>query len=176
MDIGNDEAVARQAPVRRLVFMVLLLATKDRATEVRFEPSEADSAWKLRYKVGGCWYDMAPVPLEVPIAQEIRHMAGLRLASVWQRLFAWGTDKATPDEGTIRLVIRGKEMEITASLHRGGSGSGGLDTVALRLPQTSVLAEQAEPILGEYLRKYRHEEERAGGPAKPGAATHQPGD
>ncbi len=174
IDIGNDEAVFSQAPVRRLVYIVLLLATKDRATEVRFEPSDTDSEWKLRYEVGGRWYDMVPVPLNIPISQEIRHMARLRFASAWQRLCAWHTDKSAPDASALRLVISGKGIEITASFHRWGSGSRALEAVVLRLPPTTVLAEQAGSILGDYCRKHLHEVEQTGGPADQSAAADRP--
>jgi len=68
------------------------------------------------------------------------------------------------------LVISGKEVEITVSLHREGSGSQGLEAVVLRLPQTNGPSEEAKSILGEYLRKHHPEEEQTDGSAAPGTS------
>jgi hypothetical protein len=176
IDIGNGDVLSRQAPVRRLVYLVLLLAVKDRAAEVRFEPSEADREWKLRYEVGGQWHDMEPVPLDVPICQEIRRLGGMRSASRWRRLLAWPGDTGVADERTIRLVISGKAVELTASLHRSGHGNRQLETAVLRLPRSTGPADDAGRVLGEYLENWRRQEASAGGLAGPGTEADPPGD
>jgi hypothetical protein len=136
IDIANADAVAAQLPVRRLVSLVLLLAVKDRATEVRFEPSVADGEWKLRYEIDGRWYDMAPVPLDVPISREIRRLG----------------------ERTIRWAISGQAVEITVLLSRAGRDSRQPETAVLRLPHPTGAADQAGRVLGEYLEKWCREE------------------
>jgi type IV pilus assembly protein PilB len=141
IEIGQADTVAGQAPVRRLLSIVLLLALKDRATEVRFEPSESDGEWKLRYEVADHWYEMVPVPLDVPISQEVRQIAGLR-SSFW---------KKAPNEGTLRVVISGQSVEIMALIQASERGSRSRETVILRLPPTPFPVEEAGRILREYL-------------------------
>jgi hypothetical protein len=174
--IGSGDAVSGQVPVRRLIYLVLLLAVKDRAAEVRFEPSEVDGEWKLRYLVGGQWYDMAPVPLDVPICEEIRRLGGMHSASGWRRLLAWRGGKPVADERAIRLVISGKAMEITASLHRGGRGNRQLETAVLRLSHSAGPADDAGRVLGAYLEQCRGQETPPGGLAEPGTEADPPRD
>src|SRR5262245_20264551 len=66
-DLTELEEIDYARPIPTLVRMVLLLALKDRATEVRFEP--LSDRYQLSYRVGGTLFDMVPPPLSV--AQKI---------------------------------------------------------------------------------------------------------
>ena len=48
------------SPVRQLVHMILILALKDRASDVYFEPQESE--YRLSYRVAGVLYEMVPPP------------------------------------------------------------------------------------------------------------------
>ncbi len=50
-NLTDAEALADSVPVRKLLNMVLLLAIKDHASDIHFEPFEDDSAFGLRRKV-----------------------------------------------------------------------------------------------------------------------------
>jgi len=174
IDIGSDQAFSSQVPVRKLIYLVLLVAIRDRATEVRFSPSEADSQWKLGYEIDGRWHEMVPVPLHWGISQEIRRLAGLRFAFPWRQFLVWRKDKAAPDQSAIRLQISGKCVEIMASLGRAESGSRGPEAVILRLPQTGVSAEEAGATLQKHLRRHRRDSGQKGGQADAGDAAERP--
>jgi hypothetical protein len=153
IDLGTSEGISGQVPVRKLISLVLLLAVKDRATEVRFVPCAADGQWKLCYQVGGDWSDMEPVPLDVPISQEVRRLG--RMSAGWWGLFGW----RDTNEATIRLLIAGQPVEIKASLHREAGQP--LETVVLRLSQQAAPAENAARLLGEFMEGCRIEPEPA---------------
>jgi type IV pilus assembly protein PilB len=81
-EIANVEALLEGPPARRLVNLVLLLAIKDKASEVRFQPTEG--ACKLSYEVDGKLLDLVPAPthfLAKRIINVIKVMADLDFAT-----------------------------------------------------------------------------------------------
>src|SRR5206468_5712342 len=60
IDLEAIEEMAEAAPVRKLLNMVLLLAIKDKASDVHFEPFEEE--YKMRYRVDGVLYELVPPP------------------------------------------------------------------------------------------------------------------
>src|SRR5690606_22363146 len=59
-DLSNPEELADAAPIRKLLNMVLLLAVKDQASDIHFEPFEDE--FKIRVKADGQLYEMVPPP------------------------------------------------------------------------------------------------------------------
>ena len=60
IDLEAIEEMAEAAPVRKLLNMVLLLAIKDKASDIHFEPFEEE--YKMRYRVDGVLYELVPPP------------------------------------------------------------------------------------------------------------------
>ncbi|MBC8289502.1 MAG: pilus assembly protein PilB, partial [Planctomycetes bacterium] len=60
IDIGSEEELVNSSPIRKLLNMVLLLAIKDKASDVHFEPFEDE--FKIRVKADGVLYEMVPPP------------------------------------------------------------------------------------------------------------------
>ena len=60
IDLEAIEEMAEAAPVRKLLNMVLLLAIKDKASDIHFEPFEDE--YKMRYRVDGVLYELVPPP------------------------------------------------------------------------------------------------------------------
>jgi type IV pilus assembly protein PilB len=60
IDLTGAEALADSVPVRKLLNMVLLLAIKDHASDVHFEPFEDE--FRIRIKADGVLYEMVPPP------------------------------------------------------------------------------------------------------------------
>jgi type IV pilus assembly protein PilB len=153
IEIESQGALSSGPPVRRLVYMVLLLAVKDRATEVLFEPSPPDREWKVRYNVGRAWHEMVPVPLWVPISREIRRLAGLGLARrLLIRVGRLVTGSSPVQESRVRLLVAGRAVDLGVSVEPptlGGAGTA--EAVALRLPDGELPCEEARRILTEYL-------------------------
>ena len=86
--------MAEAAPVRKLLNMVLLLAIKDKASDIHFEPFEEE--YKMRYRVDGVLYELVPPPrhLASAIASRIKVMSNLDIAE--RRLPAGRPDPARP--------------------------------------------------------------------------------
>src|SRR5262249_23750099 len=81
VDLEAIEEMAEAAPVRKLLNMVLLLAIKDKASDIHFEPFEEE--YKMRYRVDGILYELVPPPrhLAPAIASRINVMSNLDIAA-----------------------------------------------------------------------------------------------
>ena len=93
------------APVRKLLNMVMLLAIKDRASDIHFEPFEEE--YKLRYKCDGVIYEMIPPPrhLANAISTRIKVMSSLDI-----------TERRLPQDGRIELNIGGNRVDMRVSI------------------------------------------------------------
>ncbi|MSU80223.1 MAG: pilus assembly protein PilB [Gemmataceae bacterium] len=105
IDLDKLMEEADQAPVRKLVNMVMLLAIKDRASDIHFEPFEEE--YKLRYKCDGVLMEMIPPPrhLANAIATRIKVMANLDIA-----------ERRMPQDGRIELNIGGNQVDMRVSI------------------------------------------------------------
>src|SRR5258708_4072952 len=79
-DLASLEEMADAAPIRKLLNMVLLLAIKDQASDIHFEPFEDE--FKIRVKADGVLYEMVPPPrhLANAIVTRIKVMSNLDIA------------------------------------------------------------------------------------------------
>src|SRR4051812_6426355 len=104
IDLEAIEEMAEAAPVRKLLNMVLLLAIKDKASDVHFEPFEEE--YKMRYRVDGVLYELVPPPrhLAPAISSRIKVMANLDIA-----------ERRLPQDGRIELNIGGNSVDIRVS-------------------------------------------------------------
>jgi type IV pilus assembly protein PilB len=104
IDLEAIEEMAEAAPVRKLLNMVLLLAIKDKASDIHFEPFEDE--YKMRYRVDGVLYELVPPPrhLAPAIASRIKVMANLDIA-----------ERRLPQDGRIELAIGNHTVDIRVS-------------------------------------------------------------
>ena len=104
IDLEAIEEMAEAAPVRKLLNMVLLLAIKDKASDVHFEPFEEE--YKMRYRVDGVLYELVPPPrhLASAIASRIKVMSNLDIA-----------ERRLPQDGRIQLALGGNSVDIRVS-------------------------------------------------------------
>ncbi|HEV3167119.1 MAG TPA: ATPase, T2SS/T4P/T4SS family [Isosphaeraceae bacterium] len=104
IDLEAIEEMAEAAPVRKLLNMVLLLAIKDKASDIHFEPFEDE--YKMRYRVDGVLYELVPPPrhLAPAIASRIKVMSNLDIA-----------ERRLPQDGRIELFIGGNSVDIRVS-------------------------------------------------------------
>ena len=59
----DDESEANSAPIVRYIDLVLEQAMREGASDVHFEPFEAE--FKIRYRVDGALYEMSPPPVHL---------------------------------------------------------------------------------------------------------------
>ncbi len=103
MSISMDDAV-NDVPVVKFVNLVLMQAVQDRASDIHFEPFE--DQFKIRYRVDGALYEMAPPPkhLSTPVTSRLKIMANLNIS-----------EKRLPQDGRISTVIAGKQVDLRIS-------------------------------------------------------------
>src|SRR5438477_433795 len=109
LNLLNEEqvvqALADSAPVRKLLNMVLLLAIKDHASDVHFEPFEDE--FRIRIKADGVLFEMVPPPrhLAFAITTRIKVMANLDIA-----------ERRLPQDGRIELTVGGHPVDLRVSV------------------------------------------------------------
>ena len=105
IDLTSVEALADSAPVRKLLNMVLLLAIKEHASDLHFEPFEEE--FKIRVKADGVLYEMVPPPrhLAFAITTRIKVMANLDIA-----------ERRMPQDGRIELTVGGHPVDLRVAV------------------------------------------------------------
>jgi len=104
-DLTSVEALAESAPVRKLLNMVLLLAIRDGASDIHFEPFESE--FRIRLKAEGVLQEMVPPPkhLSFAITTRIKVMANLDIA-----------ERRLPQDGRIELNVGGHPVDLRVSV------------------------------------------------------------
>jgi len=104
-DLASLEEMADAAPIRKLLNMVLLLAIKDQASDIHFEPFEDE--FKIRVKADGVLYEMVPPPrhLANAITTRIKVMSNLDIA-----------ERRLPQDGRIELNVGGNTVDLRVSV------------------------------------------------------------
>ncbi len=124
IDLEAIEEMAEAAPVRKLLNMVLLLAIRDKASDIHFEPFEEE--YKMRYRVDGILYELVPPPrhLAPAISSRIKVMSNLDIA-----------ERRLPQDGKIQLALGGNSVDIRVSTLPTMFG----ESVVLRILDRSVV-------------------------------------
>ena len=100
----NAEVEANSAPIIRYVDLVLYQAINEGSSDIHFEPFEQD--FKIRYRVDGALYEMAPPPphLALPIISRLKVMSNMNIA-----------EKRIPQDGRIVKHIGDKQVDMRVS-------------------------------------------------------------
>ncbi|MFL6528553.1 MAG: GspE/PulE family protein [Chthoniobacterales bacterium] len=98
------EAEANATPIIRFVDLILYQAIQDRASDIHFEPFEYE--FKIRYRVDGALYEMAPPPrhLALPVISRVKVMANMNIA-----------ERRLPQDGRIQKNIAGRSVDLRVS-------------------------------------------------------------
>ncbi len=98
------EAEANSAPIIRYVDLVLFQAIKERASDIHFEPFEKE--FKIRYRVDGALYEMAPPPvhLAVAIISRVKVMSNMNIA-----------ERRVPQDGRIVKQVGDRQVDMRVS-------------------------------------------------------------
>ncbi len=104
LDIASLREMAAQAPVVKLVALILSQSVKDHASDIHFEPFEDE--FRIRYRIDGVLYDMVPPPkrLAIPVTCRIKVMADMDIA-----------EKRLPQDGHMPLRIGQKNIDFRVS-------------------------------------------------------------
>ena len=103
-DVEHLRDLASEAPVIRLVNLVIQRAVELRASDIHIEPFE--NRLKVRYRVDGVLVDgeSPPVNLTAAVISRIKIMAKLNIA-----------ERRLPQDGRIMLRVQGKELDLRVS-------------------------------------------------------------
>ena len=132
--------LANEAPIVRFVNLVLYQAVQDRASDIHFEPFEDE--FKIRYRVDGALYEMAPPPkhLALPVISRIKVMSNLNIS-----------ERRLPQDGRISFPIGGRQIDLRVSTLPTQFG----ESVVLRILDRSSVNLDIEALnLPKYLYDY----------------------
>lgn len=134
------EAEANATPIIRFVDLILFQAIQDRASDIHFEPFEHE--FKIRYRVDGALYEMAPPPrhLALPVISRVKVMANLNIA-----------ERRLPQDGRIQKNIAGRMIDMRVSTLPTQFG----ESVVLRVLDRSTVNLDLEALgMPEYIHDY----------------------
>ncbi len=103
-DVGRLQDMASEAPIIRLVNLIITRAVEGRASDIHIEPF-ADEL-RVRYRIDGVLHDIEVIPkkLQAAIFSRIKIMAKLNIA-----------ERRLPQDGRIMLKVGGAEIDIRIS-------------------------------------------------------------
>ena len=131
IDISKIEKMGSLPPVVKLLNLILYQAIRDQASDVHFEPFEHE--FKIRYRIDGLLYEMAPPPPHIALAliSRIKVMSKLDIA-----------ETRVPQDGRIPLTIAGKPVDLRVSTLPTMHG----ESVVMRVLDRSVVQLELEQI------------------------------
>ena len=103
-DITQLRDMAFEAPVVRLVNLLIEEAVSAEASDIHIEPSE--DSLRVRYRIDGILYDLEAPPrrLQAAVTSRIKLMAELNIA-----------ERRLPQDGRIRMTLNGRRVDIRVS-------------------------------------------------------------
>src|SRR5262245_23629723 len=149
INLDDVTALADSAPVRKLLNMVLLMAIKEHASDLHFEPFEDE--FRIRIKADGVLYEMPPPRhLAFAITTRIKVMANLDIA-----------ERRLPQDGRIELTVGGHPVDLRVSVLPTMFG----ESVVMRVLDRSVVSLDLAKVgmNKETLEKFRTAIERPNG-------------
>ena len=94
-----------EAPVVKMVNVILAQAIKEKASDVHIEPE--DKALRIRYRIDGVLYERLSPPkkLQAALISRIKIMSNLDIA-----------ERRLPQDGRMRIVLNNKEIDFRVSI------------------------------------------------------------
>lgn len=103
-DIGHLKDLASEAPIIKLVNLIIARALESRASDIHVEPFEDELS--IRYRIDGVLHNVetAPKKLQAAIVSRIKIMAKLNIA-----------ERRLPQDGRIRIKVSDREIDLRVS-------------------------------------------------------------
>jgi general secretion pathway protein E len=142
-DIEHLKDLASEAPVIRLVNLLISKASEQRASDIHIEPFE--NRLIVRYRIDGVLHEVESPPrrLSAAVISRVKIMANLDIA-----------ERRLPQDGRIKLRISGKEIDLRVSTVPTMHG----ESVVMRILDKGGVPLNFESLgfEGEPLRKFLH--------------------
>jgi type IV pilus assembly protein PilB len=105
IDLDRLATDSEDAPVIKIVNLILAQAVKEKASDIHIEPFQ--KTLKLRYRVDGelMLAESPPKALQLAITSRIKILAGLNIA-----------ERRVPQDGRFRIKVMGKEIDLRISI------------------------------------------------------------
>lgn len=103
-DVHHLRDMALEAPIIKLVNLIISRAVEERASDIHVEPFENDL--HIRYRIDGILHKVESPPkrLQLAVISRVKIMAKLNIA-----------ERRLPQDGRIRLRVAGKEIDLRVS-------------------------------------------------------------
>ena len=144
IDLEDKAAMAKAAPVVKLLNYILYQAIRDKASDIHLEPFEGD--FKIRYRVDGSLFELeAPPPhLAEALIARVKVMSDLDIA-----------ETRLPQDGRIELTVGGRSVDLRVSTLPTMFG----ESTVMRILDRSVVSLSLDnlglqPSIRERLRKF----------------------
>jgi general secretion pathway protein E/type IV pilus assembly protein PilB len=124
------EEIADDAPIIKLVSLIILQALKERVSDIHLEPFE--KTFKIRYRIDGVLHEKTPPPkrFQAAMLSRIKIMAGMNIA-----------ERRLPQDGRIMLKMLGRDIDLRVSSFPSLFG----ESIVMRiLDKSSVMLGMAE--------------------------------
>ncbi|MCX7703598.1 MAG: ATPase, T2SS/T4P/T4SS family [Planctomycetota bacterium] len=104
--ISEEERLAQEPPVVRLVNLIITQAIRDRASDIHIEPRKEGLC--VRFRIDGILRETIKVPpkLQPPVLTRIKILAGMNIA-----------EKRLPQDGHIEVERDGKEIDLRVATY-----------------------------------------------------------
>ncbi|MEO5755024.1 MAG: ATPase, T2SS/T4P/T4SS family [Chthoniobacterales bacterium] len=125
IDLDRLATDSEDAPVIKIVNLILAQAIKEKASDIHIEPFQR--TLKLRYRIDGelIAAESPPKALQLAITSRIKILAGLNIA-----------ERRVPQDGRFRIKVMGKEVDLRISILPTSHG----EKVVIRILDKSALA------------------------------------
>lgn len=100
-DLEEMEAAVEDAPIVKLVNLLITQAVADRASDIHIEPAEKDI--RIRYRIDGVLHEVmrSPKNIQAGLISRLKVMADINIA-----------ERRIPQDGRIGLVVGGKAVDL----------------------------------------------------------------
>ena len=124
IDIDRLAEDSEDAPVIKIVNLIMVQAMRDKASDIHIEPFQ--KTLKLRYRVDGDLVpaESPPKALQLAITSRLKILAGLNIA-----------ERRLPQDGRFRIKVMGKEVDLRVSILPTSHG----EKIVIRILDKSVL-------------------------------------
>jgi type IV pilus assembly protein PilB len=131
IDLDRLASDSEDAPVIKIVNLILAQAVKEKASDIHIEPFQ--NVLKLRYRVDGelMLAESPPKALQLAITSRIKILAGLNIA-----------ERRVPQDGRFRIKVMGKEVDLRISILPTAHG----EKIVIRILDKSTLTSNIDQM------------------------------
>lgn len=104
IEVSKLQRLAEEAPIVKLIDLLIMQALKERASDIHIEPEE--SSMRVRYRIDGVLHEVSSVPkhLQAAMISRTKIMSDLNIA-----------EKRVPQDGRFKVYMEGGPVDVRVS-------------------------------------------------------------